>query len=328
MPQPGIYDEQMGAVRATHESLRAFHHEALFYRGDDEFLDGTVPFVREGVSAGEPALVAVDPRKAERMKADLGEDAEAVQFVDMPNLGRNPARIIPAWRDFVKEHLAEGSPVRGIGEPIWPGRSRAELMECQRHEWLLNLAFADSPAWRLVCPYDAARLEPEVLEAAQRTHPHLTRNGHTAQSDAYCDPLIEPDPFAEPLSAPTPRADRLAFTVDDLPAVRRLVSGWAVQSGLDETRSWDLVIAVSELASNSVRHGGGSGIVSLWRDGDQLVCEVRDAGLIEDPLAGRERPEPRWPEGRGLWITHQLCDLSQIRSLPEGNVARIQVNLN
>lgn len=306
----------------------AFRHEALFYRDEDDFLARTVPFVRDAVSAGEPVLVAVSPRKAELMEAELGEDAEPVQFVDMHRLGRNPARIIPAWRDFVKEHLAEGSPVRGVGEPIWPDRTSEELVECQRHEWLLNLAFADAPEWWLLCPYDASRLPPEVLETAHKTHPRIAANGHSHSSDGYCDPLLDSDPFAEPLPPPGERPEKLDFTVDELPEVRRLVEERAAAAGLDEARTGDLLIAVSELAANSLVHGGGRGILSLWQDGDLILCEVRDAGRIDDPLVGRERPEPSWRDGRGLWITHQLCDLSQIRSLPDGNIVRVQMSSN
>ena len=53
----------------------------------------------------------------------LGDAARGVQFADMHQIGRNPARNIPAWRDFVDRNVAAGRGVRGIGEPIWAGRS-------------------------------------------------------------------------------------------------------------------------------------------------------------------------------------------------------------
>src|ERR1700729_1357628 len=116
----------------------SFRHEALFYNGDDGFLRGTVPFVTEGLQAGEPVLVAVRDERAQLLKHALGGDAARVRFVDMESLGRNPARIIPAWREFLAEHAEGEAPVRGIGEPAWPGRSEAELVEGGGHEALLN----------------------------------------------------------------------------------------------------------------------------------------------------------------------------------------------
>ena len=36
-----------------------FRHEALLYAGDDGFLEGTLPWIRDAVAAGEPILVVV-----------------------------------------------------------------------------------------------------------------------------------------------------------------------------------------------------------------------------------------------------------------------------
>ncbi|HTA05689.1 MAG TPA: MEDS domain-containing protein, partial [Solirubrobacteraceae bacterium] len=114
----------------------SFRHEALFYSGDDGFLQGTLPFVSEALAANEPVLVAVDEQRANLLRQALGEDAERLRFLDMEEL-RNPARMIPAWREFISAHAAEGRSVRCIGESVWPGRSGAELEECERHEALL-----------------------------------------------------------------------------------------------------------------------------------------------------------------------------------------------
>ncbi|GAA2149300.1 ATP-binding protein [Glycomyces algeriensis] len=60
-----------------------------------------------------------------------------------------------------------------------------------------------------------------------------------------------------------------------------------VTNGLSGNRLIDLEIAVTELVTNSVLHGGGSGLLRIWTEHDQLVCEVSDAGHISDPLLGR-----------------------------------------
>jgi hypothetical protein len=75
-----------------------FQHEALIYEGEDDYLRGTVPFLRAAVEAEEPALVAVGRSQSELLKEELGEAAERIRFADMERLGRNPAWIIPFWR--------------------------------------------------------------------------------------------------------------------------------------------------------------------------------------------------------------------------------------
>ena len=141
---------------------RAYRHEALMYRGPDGFVAAVEPFVREGIDLGQPVMVAVIEPRIALLRAALGPRADWVTFVDMAELGANPARIIPAWREFVEVHASQGTAIRGVGEPVWAGRRHAEILECQLHEALLNLAVApDTPFW-LVCPYDVDALEPAV----------------------------------------------------------------------------------------------------------------------------------------------------------------------
>jgi hypothetical protein len=155
------------AERATSD---AFRHEALFYAGDDDFVARATPFLREGVRRDEPILVVVSAAKIAMLTESLGEDARRVTFADMAGVGANPARIIPAWREFVASRLP-GTSARGIGEPIWAARSAEELVECQRHEALLNVAFAGAESFDLVCPYDTTALPDDVVAEALRSHP-------------------------------------------------------------------------------------------------------------------------------------------------------------
>jgi anti-sigma regulatory factor (Ser/Thr protein kinase) len=305
-----------------------FRHEVMFYDCSERFLAGAVPFVMGALEAGEPALVAVGAEKIELLKGELGADAERVRFADMEALGHNPARTIPAWREFVDEHVSAGGPARGIGEPIWPGRSAVEIDECQRHESLLNVAFGGGPTWSLLCPYDIASLEDEVLEAAARSHPYLAGEGSSC-ANAQCRELDgSPDPFAGAFE-PSPRGAReLAFGREGLHDLRGLVGTEAETAGLSRERTADLVLAASELAANSVRHGGGSGTSRFWRERGALVVEVADAGRIEQPLVGRLHPTPTQTGGRGLWMANQVCDLVRIRSGETGTTVRLHMSLD
>ena len=313
----------MEGSAAPHIHDHGFEHEALLYAGEEEFVDRTATFVREAIEADEPVLVMVGARKLDRLRAELADGADHVRFVDMEEAGRNPARIIPAWRRFATENGEPGRAMRGVGEPIWAGRSATELVECQTHEALLNVAFADADGFRLVCPYDTTALDPAVVEEARRSHPIVSDGDVHWCSASYRagDPSVAG--FEKPLQEPAPEARELEFGLETLSSVRMLVTSQAAAAGVQGPRAHDLELAVSEVAANSVRHGGGSGRLVVWTEPEALVCEVRDAGWIEDPLVGRVAPTPDPDRGRGLWIANQMCDLIQIRSSPGGTAVRL-----
>lgn len=300
-----------------------FRHEAVFYASRAEFATATVPFLREGVAGGEPALVVLDADKIALLRAQLGDDADAIEFADMRAVGGNPARIIPVWLSFVDAH--HGRRVRGIGEPIWAGRAGAELAECHAHEALLNVAFADSPPLQLRCPYDVVALPSEVVAEARRTHPHVHGHEGPAPSAEYMGLDVAGTPFDVELAPPPPVEFEVPFGAGDAPWLRRVVRQFAIRHDVHPERAGDFVTAVNELTVNSVRHGGGSGRLLLWAELGEVVAEVRDAGHITHPLAGRELPPADQPNGRGLWIVNRLCDLVQISSRAWGTAIRVHL---
>jgi anti-sigma regulatory factor (Ser/Thr protein kinase) len=304
----------------------SYRHEALFYADADEFMAGTLPFLRDAVADGAPTLVVLAAHKIEALREALDGDAERIHFADMAEIGTNPARIIPAWQRFVAEHSRAGRTLRGIGEPIWAERSPAELAECQRHEALLNACFDDPDFW-LLCPYDTTALGATVIEEARRNHPFLAARGRSAPSGSFPGVEALTAPFAQPLPDPPRDAEVRSVSREELRAIRAFVAAHAIRAALADNRVDDLVLTVHELATNTVRHGGGEGTLSLWREGESLVCEVRDRGRIEDPLAGRVEPATGAVGGRGLWMANQLCELVQIRSFPDGGAVRVHKRL-
>jgi anti-sigma regulatory factor (Ser/Thr protein kinase) len=295
------------------------------YAGDDGFVDGTAPFVRDGLEAEEPIAVMVPARHLDALREELGRDAEHVFMADMEEVGANPARIIPAWRDFAVSSARPGQAMRGIGEPIWASRTPAQLIECQRHESLINVAFADVAGFRLLCPYDVEALDPAVVEEARRSHPIVCEGGCERESGVYRGEEESGAPFDVQLPEPPVPTDRIPFGFAELRTMREIVERRAAVAGLGFERSQDLVLAVGEVTTNSVRHGGGRGVLRVWEDDPWLVCEVRDRGRIDRPLAGRERPSYDRPGGRGLWLANQLCDLVQVRAFAHGGVVRLHM---
>lgn len=321
-------------VAKERSASATFRHDALLYAGDEQFVTSTAAFVRDGLERDEPTLVAVIEPRAALLCEELGQDAGNgnVEYIDMWTVGRNPARIIPAWQDWVDRNRGSGRRFRGIGEPIWAARSPAELVECQQHEQLLNVAFDDGAAWWLLCPYDTATLSDRVITRAHDTHPEFvaaaTAAGTATRSHSYPHAeMTRSAMFGAPLPEPDPAnvLYRATFGRDELPLVRRELTARAHLLGLGPRHTADLVLVADELAANSIVHGGGRGTIRLWRDNPvNTVCEVRDRGLITDPLVGRRRPALTEGKGAGLWIANQLCDLVQIRSAPEfGTIVRV-----
>jgi anti-sigma regulatory factor (Ser/Thr protein kinase) len=298
-----------------------FRHEALFYAGEG-YLGPAVAFIRDGLAAGDPILVVVGGEKIARLRAELGADAARVRFEDMAALGRNPARLIPAWRSLVELHRGEGGRVRGIGEVFGISRDVDELAECHVHEALLDLAFDDTDRFWLLCPYDVAALGRDTLARAAASHSHAAsaRVGDTAGARRRLDPA---GVIGDPLGPVPTCAERLEFST--LPPVRRLVAACTTAAGLGPDATVDAVTAVNEVAANSLRHGGGHGTLDVWKGGAGVVCQVSDEGRVVDPMVGRRAPGPRDLGGRGLWLANQLCRLVQIRSSEQGTTVRLHI---
>ncbi|HZP55126.1 ATP-binding protein, partial [Actinocrinis sp.] len=138
-----------------------------------------------------------------------------------------------------------------------------------------------------------------------------------------------PGPYAFTQFGPPRRPhDETQYTIHDLTALREIVTDWALSHHLSADRTRDLMLAVTEVASNSIRHGGGKGALRVWAEDGALVCEFRDAGVIKDPMVGRVRPASNQIGGCGLWFVHQLCDLVEIRSEPtRGTCIRLHMDL-
>jgi anti-sigma regulatory factor (Ser/Thr protein kinase) len=304
------------------ETVGGYRHEAFLYSGMPEFLSGTLSFIRRAVSAGDPVLVVVSAAKIGLLRQQLAAEAGHVTFADMADVGGNPARIIALWQNFTAGN-AGAAQLCGIGEPVSPGRSPAELAECQLHEALLNVAFdADTPLW-LLCPYDLEALAAAVIDEAQRAHPFVAHGDQRRPSSAF-EPIDLAAPFDRPLPPPAAGAASMAFGSGDLRRLRAFVAGHAERAGLGNESATGVVLAVSELASNSIRHGGGHGELRIWTEGHVLICEVSDRGHITSPLVGRLRPPaPDSAGGAGLWLANQLCDLVQISSSARGTTVRV-----
>ena len=302
-----------------------YRHEALLYRGTEEFLSGILSFAGPAVNAGHPVLVLLTAARISAVRAALGPAADKVEFADITDVGGNPGRLIGVWRRFADGHV-DASQLRGVAEAVFPGRSPAELAECQLYEELLNVAFDAATPLRVLCPYDVAALPDPVIEDARRSHPFLIAGEPgELQASAEFQPIDLAEPYTRPLPASPDSAPCIAFQRGGLGSLRAFVTAQAQQAGLEQRQASALVAAINELATNSLQHGGGRGELRIWTDDGWLLCEVSDEGHLTEPLAGRLPPAP--DAGAGLWLANQLTDLLQVHSSPAGTVVRVHQKL-
>jgi anti-sigma regulatory factor (Ser/Thr protein kinase) len=304
-------------------SVAGLVHEALFYRDSGDLLAAAVPFVEDGLAAGQPVLVAVTSANLD-LVAGAVTDPDRVQFLDLTEAGRNPGRIIP-WvlHAFIQEHPDRR--VRVLAEPVWPGRSTVEYPACAQHEALVNVVLAERAA-AILCPYDCTRLDGHMLRDARRTHPALRHDGKRRPSPDY-----QPETVAASYNEPLPDVPRHAaimeFDAAGLSRLRESVAGVARRVGLAERRVIDLQLAVSELATNAITHGAGGGSLWVWGEAGVLACEVRDDGRAVMPLAGRVPPDPGSVGGRGLVLVNYVSDLVRVHTGPDGTAIRLYMSL-
>jgi anti-sigma regulatory factor (Ser/Thr protein kinase) len=86
------------------------------------------------------------------------------------------------------------------------------------------------------------------------------------------------------------------------------------------------VIAVAELAANTVVHTSGPGALTIWVTDDEVICQVQDQGQITDLQAGMVRPaSDESGGGRGLWVVYQVCDQVEITTGQAGTTVRVHM---
>jgi anti-sigma regulatory factor (Ser/Thr protein kinase) len=294
-------------AQSGHETSHgSFVHPAFLYRTQQEYLDCLLPFISDAVAADQSVLVAVPGPNLAVLADGLGQLTADVVMADMTEVGRNPSRILgEVLSRFVEKHPDE--PVRMIGEPIWPGRSEVEYPACVQHEALINRAFTGRDV-TVVCPYHVSQLDPSVIADAHRTHPVLWQNGVVEHNAAYAPEAVLAR-YNQPLSSDSTAVRYTARKLGDLGGARAFAGAYAQWFGLSADQTADLQLIVSELATASLTHVGGTCRLALWRHDGHVVCEAHEDGCLDDPLAGRRPYGSDSDRGRGLYVVNAVADL-------------------
>jgi anti-sigma regulatory factor (Ser/Thr protein kinase) len=300
-------------------------HRARLYTGPSAFIDAAVPFLREGVEAGEAVLAVVPAGTFDALREALGPLADGVSFREAAHWYSQPTRTIAAYSSFIEHHA--GMRMRAVAEPAWACDTAPEIAEWTRYESIVNQAFA-SVDGAVLCLYDRTATPAEVLGGVFRTHPELVDDDGAHANAAYVDPReVYAEVDRRPLPPVPPDAREMPVDGIDLTALRAFVGGHAEDHGITPARLHDLLVATTEVATNAIRHGLPPVTCRTWTDGDDVVVDVTDAGHWRpDGLPGFLPPDPLVRRGFGLWGVRMLCPLVQLRTGPHGTAIRLRVH--
>ena len=327
-------------------------HVVLFYREEQELAERVGEHLLSAVRDGGLAVVIATPdhrRSFERRLAGAGIDVAAAlergSYVALDASEAIRGFMVSGWPDpasfwrvispLVRRAAKAGQPVRLFGEMVWLLWDARLVNAAIEVEALWN-ELSHQYSFSLLCAYPAqpagtgTRLD--ALAEVCRLHTEVI-GGPPEPVDGPPEPVDgPPEPVdrerERQLSNPPGDAEVLRYRAD-LTGVRSFAAARARRAGLPPRRVGDLVMAVSELAANTLAHTSGPGSLALWVTDSEIICQIHDLGEITDPLAGKLRPDPVADGGgRGLWVVHQLCDRVEIGTGSAAPTIRVHMRLS
>jgi anti-sigma regulatory factor (Ser/Thr protein kinase) len=305
----------------------SYRHDALLFGSTDELADVAAPFLLDGLAAGDAAVIAAGAGTAELLRDAVDGDPR-VHVLERGDVyrARTPTAI-STFRRLAEQRATEGARVRVVGEVDF-GPTERDWAEWQRYESVINEALSGWPLWGL-CVFDTRRLPGPLLRSVRCTHPNLaTARGRRPNPD-YVEPAEYLRTFPVPPEPLENTAPRLAAPdVEDFIGLRHAVA--AELAGVPAPRDLveDFLLAVDEMTSNALRHGGPPVGLRLWVGADRIVCTISDRGSgWDDPFAGYgpAHGDDLSHGGMGLWLARQLCDHVDITAGADGVLVRLTV---
>jgi len=299
-------------------------HDGIFYDDEGDFVETVVPFVRDGIEAGEVVLLNTGSHPVSPLLRAMFCDEEQV-VVGRETGAATPASMLDTYRRTMEQGIARGATgYRAVG---WLDldANRLPWQEWLRYEAAANKALADLPL-RTLCPFDLRTMSEGTAEAMMATHTGLVGPDGWRSNDGYVDPgtLVVRDDLRTPPHPLESGAPRMVLqSTNDLMELRMELYSATVFPDLPRVRLDDFVKAVGEVVGNAHKHGGDPVLLRLWASDTTAICTVTDSGPgIADPLAGFARP--RHPsQGLGLWAARQLCDIVDYQHGPDGFTVRV-----
>jgi anti-sigma regulatory factor (Ser/Thr protein kinase) len=283
---------------------RGLTHHGLLHPPSADLTATLAPLITERLTRGETVLAALPPGTAAGLPAQLPTLAR-LHVIDSSELYRHPGRVLAYYRAWLADTGSEGRAATIVAVPD-PGDDDQHREALWMHvEAATTVALAEQDL-TLICAYPN---HSATAEAVRRVHPSLLNGTMMPNPDFLpAEQFVARYPLPPPAELGEPDFTHIIYHLKELSPLRQIVAAHATRAGLPAVRCDDVVLAVTEIASNAIEHGAPPATVRLWTTSASMICQISDTGRYTRPLAGLLPPPNTQFRGRGLWMVHQLCD--------------------
>ena len=306
-------------------------HGAAVVGSEAELLATALPFLDEGLRAGDLVALTCPPETVELISRELGERARAVESDPrMSLLGSRAPDALTMCRRYLERAVATGSGRLRVVAEVDFGSDPADWREGQRFESVYNRLLGGAPV-SAICLYDRRRLPAPVIDSAAQTHPELVRGTSWSTSARFQDPgtYVPSLPLPrEPVEDGEP-----VFAVDDartLAGLRHQLGAVIASLVPGREQQEDMHLAAAEIAANAFRHGVRPVSARVWAEADRLVCLIQDRGTsYSDPFSGFTPAHglDLSHGGMGLWLARKLWDHVDVLPTELGLTVRLSTRI-
>jgi hypothetical protein len=182
------------SIRLCGQEINQPGHICAFFTSRDEEYETLIPYLRDGVEAGEQVLNVLDAARLPDHRARLG--ARGVPTGDGGVLIASSEDTYLAGGHFdmdrmvgfVREHLAqaatEGRCVRTAGWMDWICRDAPGTERAMEYEARMNLLVPTFDC-TFMCVYDLTKLHGETVVDIMATHPYVILRGQIRQNPFF-----------------------------------------------------------------------------------------------------------------------------------------------
>jgi anti-sigma regulatory factor (Ser/Thr protein kinase) len=305
-------------------SSAAFTHAALIVDSDEGLRSRLLPAVRQSLDAGLPVLMVVSRHTERLVRGALGARSDEPEWADTGTFSLRLGFVFEEFRRYLAAQHRNGRRVHVVAEPdiatgIDPDSPVDRAAAYLSYEAMCNEAYAGFGC-PVTCLWDSRRHSTLIIENVRSLHNHeITESG--TEPNATHVPAFDYLSGRNHVPLPAlPAAVDMDLILADPPGLIRLravIAAWAERESFAPMAAGDVVMAVAEVATNGLVHGGAPVRVRAWRHSDTLVVQVDDAGGIPlPPMAGYLAPSADPAAGRGLWLARQLTDVLIAHTVP------------